>query len=79
MELFRTLNESGATIIQVTHSEVNASYGDADHPAARRLGGRRGNVKPKAGRERLNGGFCGAVTDCADSGERSGNCTTMAR
>src|SRR3977135_3578687 len=27
MELFRTLNESGATIIQVTHSEVNASYG----------------------------------------------------
>src|SRR5438552_10916320 len=28
MELFRTLNESGATIIQVTHSEVNASYGN---------------------------------------------------
>src|SRR3954470_12187474 len=27
MELFRSLNESGATIIQVTHSEVNASYG----------------------------------------------------
>jgi putative ABC transport system ATP-binding protein len=27
MELFRTLNEAGATIIQVTHSEVNASYG----------------------------------------------------
>src|SRR6266404_7128786 len=27
MELFRTLNDSGATIIQVTHSEVNASYG----------------------------------------------------
>ena len=27
MELFRTLNESGATIVQVTHSEVNASYG----------------------------------------------------
>ncbi len=28
MELFKRLNEQGATIIQVTHSEVNASYGD---------------------------------------------------
>jgi ABC-type lipoprotein export system ATPase subunit len=27
MELFRTLNESGTTIVQVTHSEINASYG----------------------------------------------------
>ena len=27
MELFRTLNEAGTTIVQVTHSEVNASYG----------------------------------------------------
>jgi len=27
MELFRRLNDEGATIIQVTHSEVNASYG----------------------------------------------------
>src|SRR5258708_1017479 len=27
MEQFRSLNESGATIVQVTHSEVNASYG----------------------------------------------------
>ncbi len=27
MELFRTLNQAGATIVQVTHSEVNASYG----------------------------------------------------
>jgi putative ABC transport system ATP-binding protein len=27
MELFRTLNEGGATIVQVTHSEVNASFG----------------------------------------------------
>jgi len=27
MELFRKLNNEGATIIQVTHSEVNASYG----------------------------------------------------
>jgi putative ABC transport system ATP-binding protein len=27
MDLFRTLNESGTTILQVTHSEVNASYG----------------------------------------------------
>src|SRR5207344_1119133 len=27
MELFRSLNEAGATIVQVTHSEVNASFG----------------------------------------------------
>src|SRR6266481_6332283 len=27
MEVFKRLNESGTTIIQVTHSEVNASYG----------------------------------------------------
>jgi putative ABC transport system ATP-binding protein len=27
MELFKRLNETGTTIIQVTHSEVNASYG----------------------------------------------------
>jgi ABC-type lipoprotein export system ATPase subunit len=27
MELFRKLNEQGTTIIQVTHSELNASYG----------------------------------------------------
>lgn len=27
MELFRELNEQGTTIIQVTHSETNASYG----------------------------------------------------
>ncbi len=27
MELFKKLNEAGATIIQVTHSETNASYG----------------------------------------------------
>ena len=27
MELFRTLNEAGTTIVQVTHSDVNASYG----------------------------------------------------
>jgi ABC-type lipoprotein export system ATPase subunit len=27
MELFRKLNETGTTIIQVTHSETNASYG----------------------------------------------------
>ena len=28
MKLFRTLNEGGATIVQVTHSEENASYGN---------------------------------------------------
>ena len=28
MELFKKLNEDGATIVQVTHSEVNASYGN---------------------------------------------------
>jgi ABC-type lipoprotein export system ATPase subunit len=28
MELFKRLNEAGTTIIQVTHSEINASYGD---------------------------------------------------
>jgi ABC-type lipoprotein export system ATPase subunit len=27
MELFRELNEEGTTIVQVTHSEVNAAYG----------------------------------------------------
>jgi ABC-type lipoprotein export system ATPase subunit len=27
MELFRKLNENGTTIVQVTHSEVNASFG----------------------------------------------------
>jgi ABC-type lipoprotein export system ATPase subunit len=27
MELFRSLNEAGTTIIQVTHSEANAAYG----------------------------------------------------
>jgi len=27
MEMFKTLNESGVTIIQVTHSESNAAYG----------------------------------------------------
>jgi putative ABC transport system ATP-binding protein len=28
MELFRTLNAQGTTIVQVTHSELNASYGN---------------------------------------------------
>ena len=28
MELFKRLNQDGTTIVQVTHSEVNASYGD---------------------------------------------------
>jgi len=28
MELFKRLNEAGTTIVQVTHSDVNAAYGD---------------------------------------------------
>jgi putative ABC transport system ATP-binding protein len=28
MELFKKLNNQGTTILQVTHSEVNASYSD---------------------------------------------------
>jgi putative ABC transport system ATP-binding protein len=28
MELFKKLNGTGTTIVQVTHSETNASYGD---------------------------------------------------
>jgi putative ABC transport system ATP-binding protein len=28
MELFKTLNREGTTIVQVTHSETNATYGD---------------------------------------------------
>jgi ABC-type lipoprotein export system ATPase subunit len=28
MELFKKLNEEGTTIIQVTHSEKNATYGN---------------------------------------------------
>ena len=28
MELFKRLNEEGTTIVQVTHSEENAAYGD---------------------------------------------------
>jgi ABC-type lipoprotein export system ATPase subunit len=28
MELFRKLNKEGMTIVQVTHSEKNASYGN---------------------------------------------------
>ncbi|HSP44354.1 MAG TPA: ATP-binding cassette domain-containing protein, partial [Chthoniobacterales bacterium] len=28
MEMFKTLNSQGTTIIQVTHSDVNASYGN---------------------------------------------------
>jgi ABC-type lipoprotein export system ATPase subunit len=28
MELFKRLNDQGTTIVQVTHSEVNAGYGN---------------------------------------------------
>jgi ABC-type lipoprotein export system ATPase subunit len=28
MELFKKLNREGTTIVQVTHSEANAAYGD---------------------------------------------------
>jgi ABC-type lipoprotein export system ATPase subunit len=28
MELFKRLNDEGTTIVQVTHSETNAAYGD---------------------------------------------------
>ena len=28
MELLKSLNEEGTTIIQVTHSDTNATYGD---------------------------------------------------
>jgi ABC-type lipoprotein export system ATPase subunit len=28
MELFRRLNREGTTIVQVTHSDVNAAYGN---------------------------------------------------
>ena len=63
MELFRSLNESGATIVQVTHSEVNASYG------TRIIQLRDGWVveeKPSdqrvASRERLNGAVCRQLT-----------------
>ena len=28
MELFKRLNNEGTTIVQVTHSELNASYGN---------------------------------------------------
>ena len=28
MELFKRLNDQGTTIVQVTHSEANAAYGD---------------------------------------------------
>jgi ABC-type lipoprotein export system ATPase subunit len=28
MEMFRKLNQDGTTIVQVTHSETNAAYGD---------------------------------------------------
>jgi ABC-type lipoprotein export system ATPase subunit len=28
MELFKKLNDEGTTIVQVTHSETNAAYGN---------------------------------------------------
>ena len=41
MELFTELNRQGTTIVQVTHSDVNASYGSADDSTARWLDGQR--------------------------------------
>ena len=79
MELFRSLNESGATIVQVTHSEVNASYGTriiqlrdgwvVDEPAQSAVGSRVGrlrrDVRPKVGRQRLNARlFVDTTDDC---------------
>ena len=37
MELFQKLNSEGTTVIQVSHSEVNAAYGSSHHRAARRM------------------------------------------
>ena len=41
MELFTKLNREGTTIVQVTHSEVNASYGSRTIQMKRRLAGER--------------------------------------
>ena len=38
MELFRRLNQDGTTIVQVTHSETNASYGRPGRPAGATAG-----------------------------------------
>ena len=43
MELFKKLNQEGTTIIQVTHSDANAAYGNRTVIPARRLD--RGSVK----------------------------------
>jgi ABC-type lipoprotein export system ATPase subunit len=45
MELFRTLNAEGTTIIQVTHSEANAAYG---HRVIELLDGRIRKAEPAA-------------------------------
>ena len=75
MELFRSLNESGATIVQVTHSEVNASYGTRiiqlrdGWVVEEETSNQRGRSQKRLNR-RLR----------FSTGERSrGNCTTMAR
>ena len=49
MELFRTLNESGTTIIQVTHPRKNAAR-HADHPAATTAGWWMTEVKRRESR-----------------------------
>ena len=45
MELFKKLNEAGTTIIQVTHSETNASLRLAGHRAEGRMGRRAETIR----------------------------------
>ena len=54
MELFRELNNEGTTIVQVTHSDVNAAYGNRVIEVARWLDGERhGKSEPGTRGERI--------------------------